>query len=72
QADRYIAELDSCFETLSSNPKLGRERHDIKTGYRSFPVGAHVVFYRITNSGIEIIGIPHQREDPINHIDQIS
>ena len=72
QADCYIQELDFCFERLVANPRLGRERQDIKNGYRSVPVGSHLVFYRITSSDIEIIGIPHQREDPKNHIGQES
>lgn len=67
QADHYISELDDCFKRLAENPRLGRERDDIKPGYRSMSSGSHIVFYRIIDSLVEIIGIPHQHEDPENH-----
>ena len=63
QADRYYREMLACCKELASNPQLGRQRDEIKAGYRSFPQGRHVVFYLITSAGVEIIGIPHQSED---------
>ncbi|MES9857637.1 MAG: type II toxin-antitoxin system RelE/ParE family toxin [Sedimenticola sp.] len=63
QADCYLQALLSCFDDLMENPRLGKSRDDIKVGYRSFPQGRHVVFYTITPSGIDIIGIVHQSAD---------
>ncbi len=37
-------------------------------GYYSFPEGRQVIFYAIIESGIDIIGIPHQRMDIISHL----
>ena len=63
QAKRYLEAMFTCFEDLAANPQLGRERDDVKPGYRSFPQGRHVVFYTIGEFGIEIIGIVHQSAD---------
>lgn len=63
QAERYLQGLFDFFEELSANPRLGRERDDVKVGYRSFPQGRHVVFYVIASAGIEVIGIVHQSAD---------
>ena len=35
------------FSRLARNPYLGRQRDEIRPGYRSFPVGSYVVFYRL-------------------------
>ena len=68
QAERYLQGLFGCFEQLAANPRLGRERDDVKAGYRSFPQGRHVVFYLITSEGIEVIGIVHQSADVDTHL----
>ena len=68
QADKYIRTLLSRFLWLSKNPQLGKQRNDIKPGYYSFPEGRHLIFYTITKSGIDIIGVPHQGMDIIGHI----
>ncbi len=63
QADKYYRDIISCFEELAENPRLGIPRNEIKPGYRSFPQGSHIIFYVIDDTEIEIISIPHQRED---------
>lgn len=67
QAERYLAAMFTCFEDLAANPELGRERDDVKPGYRSFPQGRHVVFYTVGESSIQIIGIVHQSADVDRH-----
>ena len=68
QAQRYLEAMFTCFEDLAANPQLGRERDDVKPGYRSFTQGRHMVFYKIAVSSIEIIGIVHQRADVDGHL----
>ena len=68
QADSYIRMIGR-FSWLSVNSLLGKRRDDIKPGYYSFPEGRHVIFYTIIESGIDIIGIPHQRMDIISHLE---
>lgn len=67
QADQYIRSLLSRFTWLSENPQLGKQRAEIKPGYYCFPEGMHLIFYKITHDGIDIIGIPHQSIDLITH-----
>jgi toxin ParE1/3/4 len=69
QADSYIRLMKGRFSWLAKNPLLGKRRDDIKPGYYSFPEGRHVIFYIITESGIDIIGIPHQCMDIISHLE---
>ena len=68
QADRYLQSLISRFDWLAENPSLGKQRDDIKSGYFCFPEGRHLIFYTIQKSKIDIIGIPHQRMDLIEHL----
>ena len=68
QADTYLNSLFSRFDWLSNNPLIGKRRDDIKDGYYCFPEGMHLIFYTITKSGIDIIGIPHQSMDTIDHL----
>ena len=63
QAERYLQGLFDCFGELAVNPMLGRERDDVKAGYRSFPHGRHMVFYLMASGSIEVIGIVHQSAD---------
>ena len=71
QAERYLDMLFTCFDDLAANPLLGRQRDEVNPGYRSFPQGRHVVFYKLEPTGIEIIGIVHQRVDVDRHLDTI-
>lgn len=67
QRDTYLRALDRRFSWLAENPKLGKPRPEIKKGYYSYPQGSHVIFYLVRESGIDIIGVPHQRMDVINY-----
>lgn len=63
QADTYITTLINRFGWLAEHPQAGKLRDEIKPGYRSFPEGAHLVFYIVREKWIEIIGVVHQRMD---------
>ena len=69
QADQYIRSLLSRFTWLSENPRLGKQRTEIKAGYFCFPEGMHLIFYKITQNGIDIIGVPHQNMDIVSYFD---
>ena len=69
QADQYIRSLLSRFTWLSENPQLGKQRAEIKPGYYCYPEGMHLFFYKITQDGIDIIGVPHQNMDIVSYFD---
>jgi toxin ParE1/3/4 len=68
QADKYIRLLVSRFTWIAENPFLGKNRDDVKAGYYCFPEGMHLIFYMITKTGIDVIGIPHQSMDILTHL----
>jgi len=64
QRNRYLKKFEERFKWLAENPKAGRHRLDLAEGYFSFPEGQHVVFYLITATSIDVIGVVHQEMDP--------
>lgn len=65
QRNQYLKSLETRFSWLSSHPFAGKHRSDIHKLYYSYPQGQHVIFYIITTSTIDIIGIPHKDMDII-------
>ena len=59
--------MESALTKLAQYPDFGRQRDELYTGARSFPIEKHIVFYRIVNDGIEIARILHQRMDSSKH-----
>ncbi len=60
----YLKQLDHCFSQLSESPKLGVESNHIAKGYRKFPQGSHIIFYKQAQKNlIEIIRILHKSMD---------
>jgi toxin ParE1/3/4 len=68
QRNQYLAEIDKRFHWLAQSPKLATERDDIKPGYRCFPQGRHVIFFRERDTHIEILGILHRNMDVRRHL----
>jgi toxin ParE1/3/4 len=68
QRNRYLGELDAAFKLLVEQPELGYQCDDIRPGYRKFPVGRHLIFYRPTPEGVNIIRILHERMDADTHL----
>lgn len=69
QAIEYTEQiLDSC-QLLAEFPQKGR----IDEGYedqetRRFPLKYHIILYRIVDDDIEILAIPHGKQDPKNYL----
>lgn len=68
QADKYLTELETCFIELGKHPESGRERPEIRKGYRSIPKNKHTIFYRQHHNYIQIIRVLHQRMEINDHI----
>ena len=67
QTNIYLANIESRLMWLAENPQLGKLRDEVREGLRSFPEGRHVIFYRIGTDTIEVVGIPHQRQELNRH-----
>ncbi|PCJ34929.1 MAG: plasmid stabilization protein ParE [Cellvibrionales bacterium] len=61
QAERYIDDVTEAFEFLATSPKAGLNYENIRTGYRKHPIIRHVIYYRETDYGIEVIRVLHDR-----------
>ncbi|MAX74437.1 type II toxin-antitoxin system RelE/ParE family toxin [Alterinioella nitratireducens] len=57
QADRYARNLSALFRTLAEMPGIGREHVEFEPPVRIHPSGPHLVIYRATTDGIEVLRI---------------
>lgn len=67
QAKVYAQTIDAALLKLAQYPDFGRERNDIYNDAKSFPVEKHFVFYHVSDDGIDVARILHQRMDPSKH-----
>jgi toxin ParE1/3/4 len=69
QRNLYIKQLDDTFHLLGETPELGVQCSHIRDGFRKFPQGSHIIFYKQgTNSKILIVRILHKSMDYNSHI----
>lgn len=60
----YMKQFNDVFHFLAENPFAGKKCDSIKPGYRKFPQGSHIIFYRDgVKSKIIIIRILHKNMD---------
>ncbi|WP_119273623.1 type II toxin-antitoxin system RelE/ParE family toxin [Taklimakanibacter deserti] len=67
QADSYHAAIVSAFEGLAAGTKRGRTV-SIREGYFKYSVGSHLVFYKLSDTGIDVVRVLHQRMDIDSHL----
>ena len=67
QADRYQGQIAAAIEALAAGVKNGRPV-TVREGYFKYPVGSHFVFYRQSDSSLDVIRILHQRMDVEAHL----
>ncbi len=64
QRNLYIKQFDEAFHLLANAPLAGKACDYIKDGYRKFPQGSHIIFYKDDNKKkIEIVRILHKNMD---------
>lgn len=60
----YAKQFDDAFRMLADTLEAGIACDVIKVGYRKFPIGSHVIFYRaLSDTDMEIVRILHKRMD---------
>ena len=62
-AGRTVASIRDHFELLRQRPNAGRTREDVAPGYRSFPVGEYLIFYRTDPVRVTVVRVLHGRRD---------
>jgi len=68
QAHRYIDILTVAFADLAQSPKTAQACDHIRPGYRCSRVERHRVYFRITEYGIAIIRVLHDRMDALRYL----
>ncbi len=64
RAKRYLNEILLAFRELGENPDRGIIRDELMSGYYSYFVGSHTIYYRIKPGVIEVIDVLHQSMEP--------
>jgi toxin ParE1/3/4 len=67
RTEKYYESLKRCLELLSENPGMGTTADNVRPGYRRFSHESHVVFYRLSESGILVVRVLHARMDVGRH-----
>ena len=68
QAETYARQLWRDIKTVAERPSHGGDCSEVRTGYRRYASGAHVLSYRVTADGIDVVRILHERMDYERHI----
>ncbi|WPL15337.1 Toxin ParE1 [Thiorhodovibrio winogradskyi] len=68
QADRYIDFLTEAFAELADTPKIAPSCEHIRPGYRRLAVERHIIYFRVTDYGIAVIRVLHDRMDASRHL----
>ncbi len=68
QAEKYVRELWEVMRTQALNASASVDISDVRRGYRKIRAGSHVIFFKLTGDGIDVIRILHQRMDFDRHL----
>jgi len=68
QADLYIDILVNAFTELAQTPNTDPGCDHIRNGYRRLSVVRHMIYFRVTDFGITIVRILHDRMDTPRHL----
>ena len=56
-ADNFVDALHSRCLALTHTPHMGRSRDDLVRGLRSFPFRDYVIFYRVTDTSVDVVRV---------------
>lgn len=68
QANRYIDLLTAAFAGLAESPNIAPSCERIRPGYRRWGVERHKIYFRVTDYGIAVIRVLHDRMDAPRHL----
>lgn len=65
-AENFLARMREARGNLAQFPEMGSEREGLPLpGMRRLVVGAYLLDYEITRSGVSIVSIRHSRQSPL-------
>ena len=62
-ATSLLLKLDRAMTKLARSPGIGRSRSELQRGIRSFACRPYVIFYTVTDQGIDVIRVLHGARD---------
>jgi toxin ParE1/3/4 len=62
-ADKVLEHIRITAQRLIQHPLSGRPRDDLRPGLRSILSDPYVIFYRISNRGVQIVRVIHGRRN---------
>lgn len=62
-ADRFLGVMESKFNLLATQPRMGHMRDELMPNLRSFPIGRYVAFYFHVADGIDLVRVLHSARD---------
>lgn len=68
QAGRYIETLTAAFTALAASPKTAPACDHIRPGYRRWCVERHMIYFRVSDYGIAVVRVLHERMDAPRHV----
>jgi toxin ParE1/3/4 len=66
----WVERLAQRCHTLAHNPGWGRPREDLRPNLRSLPFGRYMIYYRVTQKGVEIVRVLHASRDQSSTLDE--
>lgn len=68
QAEKYVRELWEAMQSQALDSSPSADIGDVRAEYRKVISGSHVVFFKLSVDGIDVIRILHQRMDFERHL----
>jgi toxin ParE1/3/4 len=68
QAEAYVRSLAQTMRMLADKPGLGKKIDDVRPGYIKFPAGSNIIFYRLSEFGVDIIRVLHKSMDAERYV----
>ena len=68
QAEKYVRDLWEAMQQQACDFSTSIDISDVRSGYRKVISGSHVIFFKLTGDGIDVVRILHQRMDFERHL----
>jgi toxin ParE1/3/4 len=62
-SDKLLRDIARASGRLADHALMGRPRDELVPGLRSILVHPHTIFYRVTDTSVEIVRVLHERRD---------
>jgi toxin ParE1/3/4 len=63
KAETYLRDIQRAAMTVTEDPRRGLGCDEIRSGYRKFSVGSHILFFKASATRVVIVRILHRRMD---------